>query len=216
MGIKLSWGDPIPYINASRLIVEQPNEFYVALAKGVEHAASLYGNKESALAFGKNEMPGYHTGPGTHVGNLIGLRHSHLDNAGYSIDQKVLSQKQISPEELADLLLEEERWRQILSTLVVCFFARGIYQPDIVSKLLPLVGFELNLEDLDRIGTDIYKKKFQFKTREGFSLNEIRVPKRIFEASSPVDQFDETYIRCALNHVKKILSKPDNNQASPA
>ena len=205
MGIKFSWGDPAPYINASRLITEQSNEFYMALAKGVEYAASIYGNRDSALAFGKNEMAGYHTGPGTHVGNLIGLRHSHLDNAGYSIDQKVLAQKQISPEELADMLLEEERWRQILSSLVVCFFARGIYTPDIVSKLLPLLGLELKLEDINRIGTEIYREKYLFKTKEGFSLDELRIPKRIFETSSPVGKFDETYVRRALDHAKKIL-----------
>ena len=207
MGIKFSWGDPVPYINATRLITEQPNEFYMALAKGVEYAASIYGNRDSALAFGKNEMAGYHTGPGTHVGNLIGLRHSHLDNAGYSIDQKVLAQKQTSPEELADMLLEEERWRQILSSLVVCFFARGIYTPDIVSKLLPLLGFELKLEDINRIGTEIYREKYRFKTKEGFSLDELRIPKRIFETSSPVGKFDETYIRRAIDRVKKILEK---------
>jgi len=205
MGIKFSWGDPVPYINATRLITEQPNEFYMALAKGVEYAASIYGNRDSALAFGKNEMAGYHTGPGTHVGNLIGLRHSHLDNAGYSIDQKVLAQKQTSPEELADMLLEEERWRQILSSLVVCFFARGIYTPDIVSKLLPLLGFELKPEDINRIGTEIYREKYRFKTKEGFSLDELRIPKRIFETSSPVGKFDETYIRRAIDRVKKIL-----------
>jgi aldehyde:ferredoxin oxidoreductase len=207
MGIKFSWGDPVPYINATRLITEQPNDFYMALAKGVEYAASIYGNRDSALAFGKNEMAGYHTGPGTHVGSLIGLRHSHLDNAGYSIDQKVLAQKQTSPEELADMLLEEEKWRQILSSLVVCFFARGIYTPDIVSKLLPLLGFELKLEDINRIGTEIYREKYQFKTREGFSLDELRIPKRIFETSSPVGKFDETYIRRAIDRVKKILEK---------
>jgi aldehyde:ferredoxin oxidoreductase len=207
MGIKFSWGDPVPYINATRLITEQPNEFYMALAKGAEYAASLYGNRDSALAFGKNEMAGYHTGPATHVGNLIGLRHSHLDNAGYSIDQKVLAQKQVSSEELADMLLEEERWRQILSSLVVCFFARGIYTPDIVSKLLPLLGFELKLEDINRIGTEIYREKYRFKTKEGFSLDELRIPKRIFEISSPVGKFDETYIRRALDRVKKIVEK---------
>ena len=207
MGITFAWGDPTSYITACRLIALQQNDFYKALARGVEHAAALYGNEDSALAFGKNEMAGYHTGPATHVGNLIGLRHSHLDNAGYSFDQKVLSQKQISPEELAEMLLEEERWRQILSSLVVCFFARGIYTPDIVAKLLPLLGFDLKIEDINRIGAEIYREKYRFKTQEGFSLDDLRIPKRIFETPSPVKKFDESYIRHALAHVKKTLDR---------
>jgi aldehyde:ferredoxin oxidoreductase len=36
---------------------------------------------------GGNEMPGYHTGPGCHLGYLTGARHSHLDSAGYSLDR---------------------------------------------------------------------------------------------------------------------------------
>jgi aldehyde:ferredoxin oxidoreductase len=205
MGLKLSWGDPIPYINAIRLIVEQPNDFYKAMARGAEHAASLYGNKDAAMAFGKNEMAGYHTGPATHIGTLIGLRHSHLDNAGYSLDQKLLAKTRISPEEVANMLLEEERWRQVLSSLVVCFFARGIYLPDLVSKLLHVAGFELKPEDLDRIGREIYNEKYRFKTQEGFSLDKLWFPRRIFETASPVEPFDETYIRRAISHVKRVL-----------
>jgi len=41
-----------------------------------------------ALAFGGNEMPGYHTGPACHLTCLTGARHRHLDSAGYSLDQK--------------------------------------------------------------------------------------------------------------------------------
>jgi len=42
MGIKLGWGNYAAYIDAVRLIIEQPNEFYKALARGVLHAASIY------------------------------------------------------------------------------------------------------------------------------------------------------------------------------
>ena len=207
MGTKLGWGDSNAYIEAVGHIVKQPNQFYKALGHGVEHAASLYGGKNFALAFGTNEMPGYHTGPGAHIGVLIGTRHSHLDNAGYSTDQKVLVKQQLSPAELVENLLKEERWRQILSSLVVCFFARGIYGPDIVLKTLGIAGFELNPEDLSRIGEEIHREKYRFKTREGFSLDNLRLPKRIFETPSPINRLDEKYVRAGVEHAKKILSE---------
>jgi aldehyde:ferredoxin oxidoreductase len=205
MGLAFHWGNPVPYINACRLIVDQPNDFYRALARGVEYAASLYGGEDFALAFGKNEMPGYHTGVGAHTGYLMGLRHSHLDNGGYSADQNGLSKQQATPVELVELLLKEERWRQILSSLVVCFFARGIYLPDVVSELLHLSGFDVTPEDLNRIGQAIYHEKYVFKTREGFSLDKLRLPKRIFETPSPADYLGEEYIRSALRHLEAIL-----------
>jgi aldehyde:ferredoxin oxidoreductase len=203
IGIKLDWGDYTAYMSTVPLIVEQPNNFYRVLAQGVEHAASVYGGEDFALAFGGNEMPGYHTGLGTHIGVMIGARHSHLDNAGYSIDQKVLTQRQSSPEELAKALLAEEHWRQVLSSLVVCFFARGLYKPDTILKALRSVGFQLTLDDLYRIGKEVYKEKYRFKIREGFSLDELRLPKRIFEIPSPNGKLDERFIQRALEYTKK-------------
>ena len=203
MGIKLNWGDYTAYMDAVPLIIEQPNDFYRALAQGVEHAASVYGGEDFALAFGGNEMPGYHTGPGGHIGVLVGARHSHLDNAGYSIDQKVLTQRQPSPEELTKALLAEERWRQVLASLVVCFFARGLYQPDTVSNALRSAGFNFAPDDLYRIGEEIHREKYRFKTQEGFSLDKLRLPRRIFETPSPAGKLDEEFIRRALDYIKE-------------
>jgi aldehyde:ferredoxin oxidoreductase len=92
-GLKFSWGDYSSYIKAVQFIFKQPNQFYKALARGVEYTSQQYGGEDFALAFGGNEMAGYHTGPAAHIGLLIGARHSHLDNGGYSIDQKILTKE---------------------------------------------------------------------------------------------------------------------------
>ena len=207
LGIQFDWGDYKAFIDAVRFIVSQPNDFYRALARGIEYAAAKYGGQDFALAFGGNEMPGYHTGPGTHLGALIGARHGHLDNAGYSIDQKAVATELPTPERLSDALLSEERWRQILSSLVVCFFARGIYTPEIVSETLRSAGFQLTQEDFDRLGKEIHREKYRFKFREGFSFDDLRLPKRIFETPSPLGKLDENYFHVAIEYVKKELSQ---------
>jgi len=206
-GVELRWGDYRGYMEAVRLIVEQPNEFYRALARGVEYASSVYGGRDYALALGGNEMPGYHTGPATHIGALVGARHSHLDNAGYSLDQRHMAGKQPGAEELARSLLEEEWWRQVLSSLVVCFFARGIYQSDAVSRALSLAGFELSAGDLRRIGQEIHRNKHALKRREGFSLERLRIPGRILEIESPMGHCDESVIREAVEHFGRLVDK---------
>ena len=141
-GLALALGDYPAYIAAAQRIVSQPNDFYRALARGADHAASIYGGADFALAFGSNEMPGYHTGPACHLGYLTGARHSHLDSAGYSLDQKAGAKGEtLTPEGVAAGLLEEERWRQVLTSLVICLFARGVYTPEIVLKALATAGF---------------------------------------------------------------------------
>ena len=35
---------------------------------------------------------------------------------------------------VATALVKEERWRQVLTSLVICLFARGVYTEDVVLK----------------------------------------------------------------------------------
>ena len=207
-GLELTWGQHTPYVLACERIVGQPNEFYKAMARGVDEAASRYGGEDFALAFGRNEMPGYHTGPAAHLGFLTGARHSHLDRAGYSLDQNAYADgKTLAPQEIAEALVREERWRQILSSLVVCFFARGIYKPAIVLQALKTAGFDLVEDDLERIGAEILSAKYGIKVREGFSLQDIRIPNRIFQTPGLGKAVSESVMREALSYyVKAVVS----------
>jgi len=190
-----------------KYLVTQPNNFYKTLAMGLKKASEVYGGSEFALVFGGNEMPGYHTGPGAHIGYLIGLRHSHLDNAGYSIDQKYVGKEYPQPRKLIDELIEEEAWRQVLSSLVVCFFSRGVYKPSTVSRALEPLGLKMSEEELRKLGLEIYKEKLKLKLRLGYSPEDLKPPKRIFETPSPFGNISEDYVKEALNYYKeKILN----------
>jgi len=203
--VDLKFGDCDAYLKAIDCLVKQPNEFYRNLACGIEHAAKVYGGEEFALAFGKNEMPGYHTGYAAHIGNLIGLRHSHLDNAGYALDQKLKEYPE--PDELVKKLIKEEQWRQVLSSLVVCFFARGVYTPEVVCKALKPLGIETNEDELNRIGEKVYFEKLRLKKQMGFDVRKLRIPRRIFETETPHGRLDEGYIKRALEYYAKIVSE---------
>jgi aldehyde:ferredoxin oxidoreductase len=205
LGLSLRWGDEPSYAKAVEYIVKQPNEFYVALARGVDFASKQYGGEDYALAFGGNEMPGYHTGPIGHIGYLTGSRHSHLDAAGYSIDQAALKDKLPDAKGAAAKLLKEEAWRQVLSSLVVCFFARGIYDKDTVSKTLATAGHKVPPEALDEIGMKILREKNRFKEREGFNPRDLRIPGRVFETTSPLGKVDEKYIRESVEEFYRLL-----------
>ncbi len=199
MGVELEWGDHESYIQAVDYILEQPNKFYEALSKGLDEAVKHFGGEEFSLSLAGNEIAGYHTGPAYHIGHIIGGRHGHLDNAGYSLDQKTMDED-LSPQETVDRLVKEEKWRQILSSLVTCFFARGIYDRDLVVDTLGTVGYDLEKEDLDNIGEEIYKEKMEFKVREGYSLEDIKIPRRIIETKSGKGEVDREHIEKALNY----------------
>lgn len=207
-GLTLAFGDHATYLKALELIDHQPNDFYKNLGQGAAHAASVYGGNEYALTHGGNEMPGYHTGPGAHLGFLLGARHSHLDNAGYSLDQKMLSEgKRLAPQQLVDKLLEEEQWRQVLSSLAICYFARGIYTRDVVRRALKTAGFELTTEQIDALGKAIYNEKFKFKFREGFKVADLKLAERVYQTDSPLGKVDREFIAAAVSYFGTKVSQ---------
>jgi aldehyde:ferredoxin oxidoreductase len=208
-GIRLTFGDAKHYLAFFESLARQKGEFYQNLGKGVSFAASVYGGEEYALAFEKNEMPGYHTGPATYIGYICGARHSHLDNAGYSVDQKPEEKFPETPEKIAEELYEEEAYRQILSGLVVCFFARGLYTREIIQEVLSVCGIPMTVEELDTLGRSILAEKYRFKVREGFSLEpeSIPIPKRILELPSGRGEINEEVIRRGIARYKELLEK---------
>ena len=206
-GIRLSWGDYEQYGKAVSGIVDRSNTLFDAMANGVAYASGKYGGEEFALAFGGNEMPGYHTGPAAYAGYLAGARHSHLDNAGYSIDQKNFGKEPIAPAELARQLVIEESWRQILSSLVVCFFARGIYTKKVVISALAAAGIRFTEDEIDSIGRDIYQKKFEYKMMHGFRFADLRIPKRVLETPAPGGMVDHSYIENVIQELQKLVVK---------
>ncbi|MEM1525429.1 MAG: aldehyde ferredoxin oxidoreductase C-terminal domain-containing protein, partial [Nitrososphaerales archaeon] len=147
-----------------------------------------------------------HTGPAAHIGYLTGARHSHLNGAGYSIDEKFLkSNVKPNVEQIVDDLIKEESWRQILSSLVVCYFGRGIYKPDVVVKVLKTVDYNLNEEDLNKLGMEILQEKYRFKLREGFDIKKLRLPKRVSETLTPLGIVTPEFVMESVNlYIKKL------------
>ena len=181
LGTKVDFDYEEGYLKVLDNIVAQPNDFYQALALGTEVAATKFGGLDFALTMAKTEMAGYHTGHAHVIGQTVGARHSHLDNAGYSVDQKNLDQ---DPEKMVAELVAEEKWRNVLTSLCICLFARNIYKPEVVLTALNSIGIPAVQEDLDNLGEELFQLKHKLRTQLGFNLDEIRFPKRFMETPS--------------------------------
>jgi len=209
-GLVPRWGDYGVYPELARRIARRQGELYDHLARGVMAAAARYGGEDFALAFGGNEMPGYHTGPGAYLTYLLGARHSHLDSAGYAVDQVDLREgRKRAPEELARALFSEEARRQILSSLVVCFFARGLYDFKVVSRCLAVLGEEWDEGTLRSLGEGILRRKYEFKLGAGFDPGKLHIPARITETPTPHGEIDPGYLRAAAAALAALLTSSD-------
>jgi len=197
LGVPLSWGNVDNYLRAIDLAVQKANEFYLTFTKGVEALASRFGGFDYAMALGGNEVAGYVVGPATIVGQLVGPRHSHLDNAGYSVDEKAL-RTPLSHEQMVDLLVSEDYWRCLLTTLVICLFARGVYTETVVVDALKCFNIERTPEELKELGKQIFNEKYAFKMQEGFKLSDLRIPKRFFEIACASGRIEEKTVQSML------------------
>jgi aldehyde:ferredoxin oxidoreductase len=192
--VELSFGGKENYLLAIKYMATKANDFYAALSDGVYAASEIYGGREFAVSIAKNEMPAYHTGYGAIVGYACGARHSHLCNGGYSYDQ---AKKAFDMEKLVDELFDEEIKRCVLNSLIICLFARNVYDNNTIIKALDAAGIP-GLEDADKLydlGKRIYKLKLQIKEKMGFKLTGVQISKRVFQTPAMGAVLDENIAR---------------------
>ena len=172
----LDFGDSASYLKALNKIIEGKSEFFTDLEKGSVHCSEKYGGKEFAIAFGKLEAAGYATGLHAFLGFATGVRHSHLDGAGYSIDQNNLVKPQ-TDEELTKKLFDEAVSRMISNSLVICLFARNVYSKEIVLEGLEGLGIKgWTDERLTRTSHKIHAMKNLYKMKCGFKFDDLKLP----------------------------------------
>lgn len=186
--VPLEFGNTGNYIKATEYLANKENDFYKVLAKGSHEASGRYGGRDFAMTFAKNEMPGYHTGYGALVGAVVGARHSHLCNGGYSIDQSI---KEIDKTAIVNGIFKEEKERCMLNSLAICLFARKVYDRSTILAALNAIGYQLTDEDLTAFADRIYATKLRIKQQLGFQLKDVKLPKRFFETPGLWGKLDE-------------------------
>ena len=144
-GIDLRFGDAQGYMRAVHMLGGAVNDFWRTLAGGTTAAAARYGGGDFACVLGQ-EMAGYATGEVFYVAQGLGLRHSHLDTGAYTYDQ---SKAPKDVDKALAFLLEDERERVILTSMVACLFARKVYDPETLRQCLTVLGGRALADGLD-------------------------------------------------------------------
>jgi aldehyde:ferredoxin oxidoreductase len=186
-GIDLRWGDAERYARAVAAIVRGDTELGQWLGQGEVAAARHYGAGDYVAAVGGQGIAGYWTGYAHVLGHLLGARHSHLDNAGYAIDQKL---DPYTDEAIVDHLIADEAERIVQTSTAICLFARGVYDLETISQALGSVGIERSAEDLRVMAERVYWERVRLRERLGFRARLEDIPKRFFETPTPRGQLE--------------------------
>jgi aldehyde:ferredoxin oxidoreductase len=186
-GIDLRWGDAERYAQGIAAIVRGESELGLWLGRGEVATARHFGGLEYVAAVGGQGIAGYWTGYGHVLGHLLGARHSHLDNAGYSIDQKL---EPYTDEAIVDRIIADEAERIVQTSIAICLFARGVYDLETISRALGSVGIERSADELRSMGQRLYWERVRLRERLGFQARAEDVPKRFYETPTPRGQLE--------------------------
>jgi aldehyde:ferredoxin oxidoreductase len=207
LGLSLKFGEVKGYLEAmDRLVTGARGKegLWPTASRGTAALASEYGGEFDVQLSG-NEISGYHTGYGSLLGHLVGARHSHLDGAGYALDQKAPVS---DPSTLVEPLMAEEQERCMLTSLHACLFARKIYgDRELVLETLASLGIEKSNEDLDQLGRSALRLKHRLKRAMGFDLSEVRLPGRFFETPSASGKLDQGLLRGAVDLYRQKIEE---------
>ncbi|HUK99686.1 MAG TPA: aldehyde ferredoxin oxidoreductase C-terminal domain-containing protein [Nitrospirota bacterium] len=200
--VPLSFGDTEAYTEAIVHLAHGANEFYRALAHGTLMAAERYGGSDFACVLGQ-EMGGYATGEVFYTSQALGFRHSHLDAAGYTYDQKETDK---DPIKAADFLIKDEQGRVLHTSMVACLFARSVYTDELLSNCLKSVGYDSLAHNLDTVSQNIQKLRWKTRFSSGFKPETVTIPKRFSEISNWKGAIDTTYLRALMKaYTQRIL-----------
>jgi aldehyde:ferredoxin oxidoreductase len=188
--IPLKFGDAGAYAQAVKHLGEGANDFYRLLSQGTLKAAEKYGGMDFACVLGQ-EMGGYATGEVFFVSQALGLRHSHLDAGGYSYDQK---QKGKDVAQAVEFLVQDEKARVFLTSMVSCLFAREVYKEAVLADCLNAVGYSNLAENMDSVARWIQKKRWEVRLKTGFDPASVKIPDRFKHVVTWKGPMDTNYL----------------------
>jgi len=188
--VPLKFGDAEKYGRALKYLGTAANDFYRLLGQGTLKAAQQYGGQDFACVLGQ-EMGGYATGEVFFISQALGLRHSHLDAGGYSYDQK---QKGKDAAHAVEFLVQDEKARVFLTSMVSCLFAREVYKEAVLAECLSAVGYGNLAENVDSVSRRVQQMRWQVRMKTGFDPESVKIPERFKQVVTWKGSMDTNYM----------------------
>ncbi len=189
-GIDLKFGNPSALVELVWKTAYKAG-FGRLLAMGSKRLAEFYGMPDLSMSVKGLEMPAYDPRGAKGIGlNYATANRGGCHVTGYTISPEILG----LPEKIDPLTPEgKAKWAKVfqdftcvVNSTVNCLFSTfALGAEDYASLLSPITGWELNQEELLKIGERIYNLERVIINRYGFSGSDDTLPKRLLEEPMP-------------------------------
>ena len=121
----------------------------------------------------------------------VSFRHSHLDTGCYGYDQKKHDK---DAAKAVAFMVEDERERVLLTSLVSCLFARGVYKKGLLAECLVSVGLPDLAASMDKAADEMQRLRWRMRMATGYEPEKTIVPKRFMEIETWAGKMDQGYL----------------------
>ena len=93
-------------------------------------------------------------------------------------------------EDAVKFLVNDEKGRVFLTSMVACLFARSVYADEVLGNCLRSVGYGTLADNMDAVAGGIQKLRWQMRISTGYQPEHISIPKRVSEITTwkgPID-----------------------------
>jgi aldehyde:ferredoxin oxidoreductase len=184
VGFALKWGDPEGAIRLIELISRKEG-FGAILAEGVRSVGERFGLPEEAAHVKGLEVPMHE--PRAFFGSALAYATSprgacHMQGDPYAVDSGsaipeigIIPGDRFSAEDKAWMVARIQDWRALYNSMIMCQFCSP--GPERIAKLLrEATGWDIGIEELVKIGRDIFDLKRAFNVKMGVKRQDDHLP----------------------------------------
>jgi len=184
VGFRLSWGDPEGAIRLIQMMARREG-FGALLAEGVRAMGERYGVQERAAHVKGLEVPMHE--PRAFFGSALAYATSprgacHMQGDPYAVDtgaavpeMGILPGDRFSEEGKAEMVARIQNWRALYNALIMCQFCNPGAER-MAGMLRAATGWDISVEDLARLGRDIFDLKRAFNVKLGITREDDGLP----------------------------------------
>jgi aldehyde:ferredoxin oxidoreductase len=93
-----------------------------------------------------------------------------------------------------EFLVQDEKARVFLTSMVSCLFAREVYKEAVLAECLNAVGYRSLAENMDSVSQRIQKMRWQLRLKTGFDPGSVKIPERFNQVVTWKGPMDKNYL----------------------
>jgi aldehyde:ferredoxin oxidoreductase len=98
-----------------------------------------------------------------------------------------------------DFLVDDEQGRVLLTSMVACLFARGVYNDDLLADCLHSLGYRALADNMHQVSRHIQKMRWRLRLATGFDPGQVKIPGRFTEVTNWKGAVDGKFLNALMD-----------------